>query len=73
MDGKTFLQQKFLENNIEFFGHDNNEVTKEIARIRHDDSKSLNGRWKEIESFDDHGKSFGYGLWSRDISFLWIE
>ncbi|GAB2690078.1 class I SAM-dependent methyltransferase [Aliiglaciecola sp. 3_MG-2023] len=54
MDSKTFLQQKLVEDSIEYFGYDNIAVTKELARIWHDDSKNLNGRWKEIENFDDH-------------------
>ncbi|QHJ13583.1 Demethylmenaquinone methyltransferase [Paraglaciecola mesophila] len=54
MDSKTFLLNKLVEDSIEYFGYDNIEVTRELARIWHDDSKNLNGRWKEVESFDDH-------------------
>jgi hypothetical protein len=36
---------------LEYFGACNIEEMTHLAAIWHDDSKNLNGRWKEIEDF----------------------
>jgi ubiquinone/menaquinone biosynthesis C-methylase UbiE len=54
MDSQCFLQQNLERDSLEYFGACNIEEMTHLAAIWHDDSKNLNGRWKEIEDFDDH-------------------
>lgn len=42
------------QDGLVYFGHKKKELSIELANIWHDDTKNLNGRWKEIETFNDH-------------------
>lgn len=53
MDSQCFLHQNLMRESVEYFGVSNIEAIGEITEIWHDDSKNLNGRWSEIESFGD--------------------
>ena len=51
---KLFLEENLYVDGLKYFGHKNRQLSKEIADIWHDDKQNLNGRWNEIEKYDDH-------------------
>lgn len=50
---KEFLEKQLFEDGLKYFGHKNQDLSKEIANIWHNDV-DYNWRWNEAVAFNDH-------------------
>jgi len=51
---KKFLESMLFDDGRKYFGIKDKGISKKIADIWHDDIQNLNGRWSEIEKYNDH-------------------
>lgn len=51
---KSFLEENLYQDGLKYFGHKDSKLSKGIADIWDNDKQNLNGRWNEIEKYDDH-------------------
>lgn len=51
---KKFLESMLFDDGRKYFGIKDEGISTKIADIWHDDIQNLNGRWSEIEKYNDH-------------------